>query len=228
MCTLKMKYLEADTTQLLFSQTGASATTRRMAGELSDAAGKAAAIALKLGSSAADAISFAADVGEEVPLIGPVLKALTAIREQVETVKNSREQLAALEERCTYVAAFVVVKFKENRGSRMDVTLLEDCVKDVRRVVERCRRRGRVWRVIKASSDTAEIAKLNACIDRLAGDFGLASFAILERKVNELKAKLVSFLWQHHVHWGLLVRVLRGNLVFIIAQPFYHFTNLDR
>lgn len=163
-----------------------------MAGELSVAASKAATIALKLGSDAADAMSFVADLSEELPFMSAILKTLTAIREKVETVKHNREELKALEERCTYVTAFVLVKFKENHSSQMDLQPLEDCVKDVGGVVERCSRRGRIARVVKASGDKADIAELNARIDRLAGDLGLASTAILERKVDELNAKLVS------------------------------------
>lgn len=167
-----------------------------MAGQLSNAVGKVGTIALKLGSDAADAISFMADVGEELPVIKPVFKTLTAIREKVDTVNNNGEELKALGERCTYVTACVVVKFKDNRrSSQTDVTPLEDCLKDVRRVVERCSRRGRFSRAVKASSDKDDIAQLNARIDRLAGDLGLASNAILERKVDELAAKMVSFLW---------------------------------
>lgn len=49
--------------------------------------------------------------------------------------------------------ACVVVKFKPNRSSKMDVTRLQGCVKDVWAVVERCSRRGRLSRVVKASSD---------------------------------------------------------------------------
>ena len=170
-----------------------------MAGQLSNAAGNVAGIALKLGSNAADTMSFVADLGEEMPFMSPVLKMLTAIREKVETAKHNREELKALGDRCTYFTASVVVNFKENRSSQIDVAPLEDCMKDVRGVVERSSRRGRFSRVVKASSDKDDIAQLNARIDRLAGDLGLASNAILERKVDELSEKLVSFSRRGHV-----------------------------
>lgn len=161
----------------------------------SDAGAQAANLALRIGSNAADAISFALDLGEGLSILSPVSKTLKAIREKVETVKHNREELKALEERCTYVMAWVVVKFKENRSSQIDVTPLTKCVKDVEAVVERCGRRGRIRRVVKASSDKDDIAQLNARVDRLAGDMGLASHAVLEGKVDELKAKLVSCSW---------------------------------
>eukprot|EP00903_Cladosiphon_okamuranus_P014761 g13678.t1 len=163
-----------------------------MAGEVSNAAGNAATIALKLSSATADAISFVATLGEELPCISPILKTLKAIREQVETVKSNREELKALEERCRYMTAYVVAKFKENPRSDMNVSPLEDCVKVVGGFVDRCSRRDRLSWVVKASSDKDDIAQLNARIDRLAGDFGLAINAILERKVDKLTTTIES------------------------------------
>lgn len=158
-----------------------------------DAGAQAAKIALRIGTNAADAISFAADLGEELPFIGPVLGTLKAIREKVETVKNNREELTALEVRCTYVTACVVVKCRGNPLSEIDVAPLEACVGAVRKFVERCGGRGRVRRVLKASSDMDEIAGLNALVDRVTGALGMAGIAVLEGKADEMKAMLVSF-----------------------------------
>ena len=164
-----------------------------MASHISDAAADAANLALRIGSNAADAVSFVAELGKELPFIKPLLQTLTAIREKVETVKNNRQELKALEERCTYVTACVVVKCRRNPRSEMDVTPLEGSVKDVSNFVERCCRRGRVTRVLKASSDKDEIARLNAHVGRLTGDLGLAGIAVIEGKADEIKAMLVSF-----------------------------------
>lgn len=89
-----------------------------MAFELDGATAEAAKLALQIGSATADAISFAADLGEELPVISPVLK-----------------------------------------------------------FVDRCSRRGRVSRVLKASSDREEIARLSARVDQLSGDSSLAGVA---------------------------------------------------
>lgn len=69
-----------------------------MATDLSEAGAQAASLALKMGSAAVDTITFMADLGEELPVIKPVLKTLEAVREKVETVKSNREELAALQE----------------------------------------------------------------------------------------------------------------------------------
>ncbi|CAN0097180.1 unnamed protein product, partial [Ectocarpus sp. 12 AP-2014] len=61
-----------------------------MAAESRDAAAAAAKLALKMGSGAADTIVLMADLGEEFPYLGSVLKTLTAIRETVEDVKKTR------------------------------------------------------------------------------------------------------------------------------------------
>ena len=165
---------------------------REKGADFSDAAAEAANLALRIGSNAMDTISFAADLGEELPLVSPVLKTLTAIRETVETVKINQEELAALEERCTYVTACVVVKCRENPSSEIDLSPLEGCVQAVGDLVRHCGRRGCYRRCVKASGDRDEIAGLNARIDRLTGDLGLVGIAVLEGKADNITRMLVS------------------------------------
>lgn len=167
--------------------------SRKMTGDFNhDAAAEAAGIALKIGSAAVDAVSFMADLGEELPVVEPVLKTLKAIREKVESVKQNREDLGSLEERCTYVAACVIVKCRKHAISDVDVTPLVDCIEAARKFMDRCSRRGRVSRILSASGDKDEIARLNARVDRVTGDLGLAGIAILNRKVDDMNELLVS------------------------------------
>lgn len=119
---------------------------------------------------------------------------MKAIREKVETVQSNVEGLEALEQRCTYITACVVVKYRQNPTSEIDVTPLESCVKAAEEFIERCGRRGWCGRCAKASSDKDEIATLNARVDSLTGDLGLAGVATLNAKVDGLTAMLVSFL----------------------------------
>eukprot|EP00903_Cladosiphon_okamuranus_P018859 g17347.t1 len=91
--SLHFKKITAENIQLEVQSIMASALS-------SDAGAQAANLALGMGSNAADAISLAAELGEELPFISPVLKTLTAIREKVETVKSNREELKALEVSC--------------------------------------------------------------------------------------------------------------------------------
>ncbi|CAM9897766.1 unnamed protein product [Ectocarpus fasciculatus] len=139
-------------------------------------------------------MSCAVDLGEELPVVKPVFITLKAIRTTIETVKNNREELAALEERCTYITACFVVKCRLNESSEVDVAPLKDCVEAAKKFAERCSRRGKVSRVLKASSDKSEIAGLNSRVDRLTADLGLAGIAILEGKVDEMKTTLVIIL----------------------------------
>lgn len=88
-----------------------------MAMELSKVAAEAANLALKMGSAAVDVVSFLAELGEELPVISPVLKTLTTVREKVETVKSNQAELAALEERCSYITACVIVKFLQSTST---------------------------------------------------------------------------------------------------------------
>lgn len=165
-----------------------------MATDFGDAREEASRVALKMGRAAVDAVSVMADLGEELPVVEPVLKTLKAIRQKVYTVKTNRQDLGAIEDRCTYVTACVIVKCRQHPNlEEVDVTPLVDCVEAARKFVERFSRRGKVSRVLKASSDRDEIAALNASIDRLAADLGLAGIAALNRKSDDMKGRLVSF-----------------------------------
>ena len=148
-----------------------------MAFDLEDATAEAAKLALQIGSATADAISFVAELGEELPVISPVLKTLAAVRDKVDKVRSNRDALEELSERCTYLTACVVLKCRRAPASGMDVKPLAECVDEAGKIVERCSRRGRVSRVLKASSDREEIARLNARVDQLSGDLSLAGIA---------------------------------------------------
>lgn len=163
-----------------------------MPADFSEAAAQAASLTLTMGSAAVDAITLMAGLGEELPIIEPVLKTLTAIREKGETVKRNREELAALRERCTYITACFIVKCRRNPTSEMDVGPIEGCVEAALQFVERCSHRGKVSRVLKASSDKDDISVLNARVDRVTGSLGLAGMAVLEGKADDMKAMLVS------------------------------------
>lgn len=131
------------------------------------------------------------DMGEHWPLVEPVLATLKALREKIDTLKSNREELAALHERCSYMAACVIVKRRQG-SSVINVEPLVKRVEEVERLVERCGRRGIFMRVLKAESDKAEIAKLHARIGDLTGDMGLAGIASVDEKVEDLTTMLVS------------------------------------
>eukprot|EP00903_Cladosiphon_okamuranus_P018330 g16862.t1 len=138
---------------------------------------EATKLALQMGSATADAISFMADLSEELPVISPVLKTLAAAREMVKTINSNRGALEELNERCTYLTACVIHRCRQNPASGMDVSPLADCVDEFGRFVQRCNRRGRVSRVLKASRDREEIARLNGRVDELSRDLILAGVA---------------------------------------------------
>lgn len=153
----------------------------------------AAKRAREVSSAAVDAVSFVAELGEGLPLFQPVLKTLTGIREKVKTVISNREDLAALRERCAYITGCVIVKFRKE-SSEFDVAPLEDCIRAAGALVEHCGRRGKLLRVVKASSDRGEIAALNARIRALESDMGLAGITVVGRKIDDLKTIMVSCL----------------------------------
>ncbi|CAN0353914.1 unnamed protein product [Hapterophycus canaliculatus] len=67
-----------------------------MTATISDAVAEAARLAVEMGSTAVDVVSFMADLGEELPMLRPALKTLKAVREAVESVKSHREEVAML------------------------------------------------------------------------------------------------------------------------------------
>ncbi|CAM9799147.1 unnamed protein product [Ectocarpus sp. 8 AP-2014] len=141
-----------------------------------------------MGSAAADTIALMANLGEEFPYLGPVLKTLTAIRETVENVQNNKEELQTLHRRCVYLTACVVVKRRQSSCSEMDVTPLEQCLEAAGAIVKRCGGRGKMKGMLKASSDKDEIARMKADIRDLEVDLSLAGVAILEGKTSDLRA----------------------------------------
>lgn len=149
-----------------------------MTADLGDTAAEVARLALKIGSATADAVSFVADLGEELPLVQPVLKTIKAIREKIDAAKSNQEELAALHQRCAHITACFIVKCTRD-SSELDVAPLEECTKAVERVVGRCSHRGMVSRIIKASSDKDEIFRLKERIGDLEGDLTLAGIAVL-------------------------------------------------
>lgn len=182
-----------------------------MASDVSDAAVEAAKLAWKLGSAAADVVTFMTESSDELPLLQPALGTLAIIREKVETVQSIPEECAALGERCTYLTACVIVKCRRVSAG-FDVAPLDDCLREVAKFVERCGRRGRVSRVLKASHDKAEIARFNASLDRLAGDLGLAGIATVEQKVDTILVRHQRLLFDTDSDHGPIEAILQPRV----------------
>lgn len=161
-----------------------------MATSQSSVAVKAAGLTLRIVSTAADAVCFMADIGEELPVVKPVLSSLKSIREKVDTVRSNREELIVLHERCAYITACFIEKCRM-ASSELDVAPLERHVQEMESFVFRCQRRRGMTRWLKASETKDEIAKLNADVDRLKRDMGLEGIAILMGKIHEIQTRLV-------------------------------------
>lgn len=169
-----------------------------MAADLRDAPVQAAKLALQIGSAVADGVSFVTEIGEQWTLVGPILTTLKVIRKKVETVKSNREELKALQERCTYITACVVVKCRRV-SSKIEVEPLEACVKAIKKLVEDCIRRQEsrcayLCFFAKANTDKNDIEGLKERLKNVEADLSLAGIATVEEKVDSLKIFLVSCL----------------------------------
>lgn len=161
-----------------------------MVADFSDARAAATYLASRIGSDAVDAILLVANLAEELPFIKPVLGTLKAIHERVEDVKGNREELKALEQRCTYITACVVVKSSQNSSSAMNVAPLKECVEAVNAVVLRCSRQGWCRRCLKVSSDKDEIAGLKERLRDLEADVSLVKMVMVEEKMVTVEEKV--------------------------------------
>ncbi|CAM9267893.1 unnamed protein product [Ectocarpus fasciculatus] len=158
---------------------------------LNDVAAETTKLAVKIGSAAVDGITVMAGLCEELPAVEPLLKTLRIIRETMETVKSNREKLAALDERCTYLTANVVVRCRQNiPASEIDVFHLEQCINTVGKLVDACSERGKVSRVFKAKEVDREINGLNVRLDSLTSDMGLAGVATAIVKIDKIAASV--------------------------------------
>lgn len=159
-----------------------------------EAASEAATIALKMGSAAKDLSSFAADFGEEFPLIGPVVKTLQAVREKVETVRHNKEELDKLQERCAYFMACVIAKHRRS-SSEIDLSPLVERLKELDDLANRCSGRrliDKFKRVVNAQDINTQISDLHGRISDLRGDLSLVGIVKVEGKVDDMKELLES------------------------------------
>ena len=129
---------------------------------------------LKIGSAAIDMTMLIAEVGREVPIASAVLQAFIAIHDKVETVRANKEDLKALRDRCRYLTACVVEKCRR-RPMAIDVTPLEDILRETADVIKRCGGRKGMMRVLKATRDKNEIQSLHIRLNQLGIDMGLAA-----------------------------------------------------
>lgn len=144
----------------------------------------------EMSSVAADSIMFVAEIGEELPVFRTVLRTLSTVGDKVKAARSNPDDLAALHNRCTYITAYVINKYRQGSFD-LDVTPLEECITAVGRFVDRCSRRGMVTRVLKASGDRDEIAGLKERVEDLERDLGLAGLVTVGERLDDLKALLL-------------------------------------
>lgn len=153
-------------------------------GDLRDFAAEAAILALEMGSEEPDAVLHVAKLGKTFPLVASVLRTLKATREKLDAVKKQRAELVGLTERCTYIAACLIVKYgTSTKRSQSDVRPLEECVEAVEQLVGRCGRRGKLSMVLKATRVKNEISELHALIGNMAAEMGLAGIVAVFKGV---------------------------------------------
>lgn len=183
--------------------------------DVRDVATEAARLSLALASPASPAISAVARLGKKFPLVAPVLQTLGAARKKLDAAKTKKKhELVALVERCTYIAACVIVKCHVDASKSkvaMEVGQLEDCVDAVEQFVDRCGRRGKLSARLKGKRDKNNILELHARVEDLAGHTGLSGIVAVFRGVLVRKVALVLF--------GILCFTTQGETKAQICVP---------
>eukprot|EP00903_Cladosiphon_okamuranus_P014784 g13696.t1 len=143
-------------------------------------------LAWKIMSGASDAVEFAAELGVKLPFIGPIFKAINAIREKAEKVRTNRKELIYLHERCSEITASFIVKCKTNSPG-FDVVRLQSLIQDVDAFVAECQQNSGGGEILKPAKVAGKIAGLHDRIDRMTSDIGLAGIAANMKMIIEMK-----------------------------------------
>eukprot|EP00752_Nemacystus_decipiens_P012279 g10885.t1 len=139
-------------------------------------------------SGAADTIEVATELGVELPIIGPILKAIIAVREKLKKVQNNQGKLEALHDRCLRITAEVVVKCTAE-FPELDVARLEKLVQGVDNFINDCLQESGGIAMLKPAEVERKISGMHEMINQLMIDMGLAGIADIRGNVNQLLAQ---------------------------------------
>eukprot|EP00903_Cladosiphon_okamuranus_P014782 g13694.t2 len=141
-------------------------------------------------SGVSDAVEFAADLGVRLPCIGPIFKAINAIREKAEKMEDNRKELIDLHERCSEITASFFVKSNRNSPG-FDVVRLLNLIQDVDAFVTDCQQNSGEGKILKSAKVAGKIAGLHERINRMTNDMGLADIAAIVKGIIEMKKDMV-------------------------------------
>eukprot|EP00903_Cladosiphon_okamuranus_P014785 g13697.t1 len=143
-------------------------------------------LAWKIMSGASDAVEFAAELGVQLPFIGPIFKAINAIREKAEKVRTNRQELIDLHEWCSEITACFIVKCNTNSPG-VNVVRLQSLIQDVDAFVTDCQQNSGGGEILKPAKVAGKITGLHDRIKRMTSDMGLAGIAAIVKGIIEMK-----------------------------------------
>ena len=114
------------------------------------------------------------EVGTATPVVAPLCVALLKAKGIVDGVSRNKEELAEMHAWCHLITEQVIDKAKASTASTIDVSPLQSCVDDLKKVAKRCRDRGRVSRLVHSRKDGEDIQRLRDSIQTLVPIMGLA------------------------------------------------------
>ena len=129
-----------------------------------------------------DDVEIEKNLGDVLPIIESILKTLKAIHGKIETVRENKEEIRLLADRCDYLAISAILQCKVDPSVR-DLKYLNCGVFDLDQLVDKCNELRRF--------DWDEMGKLEGRIDGLIQDASLDGVAALRCDLHELKGTLV-------------------------------------
>lgn len=188
------------------------AACRAMDADNAADAAEAARLALAMSPPSAESdtsslMPLVSNLCKELPSMQPVLESLKATRRHLDAVRENMEALEALQERCTFITACVLVRCRHSSMSKqpvvVDVSPLIGCVEEIERLGNCCggggegsgdgRERCPTPWGLGVDVVKEEIEKLGSRVGGMTREMGLADVTSVERKVDDLSGLVVSF-----------------------------------
>lgn len=129
------------------------------------------------------------EVGEATPIVAPIFVALKIVKEMFDDVHRCKEHLEELHHRCIVITTYVIVKCN-SKGSKIDVTPLEGCVKTLMGLALQCSVQGMFSRLVKYRRDKDQIERLRGRVEGLVQIMGLAGVVRVSEQVEGVRGDI--------------------------------------
>ncbi|CBJ33473.1 expressed unknown protein [Ectocarpus siliculosus] len=133
-------------------------------------------------------------IGEDIPFVGGLCTAVLNAKDMVDKASDNQAKLEKLCERCCGITVQVVEKLKGPTPLMVNVSPLEDCVKELEEVAERYGKKSCCTRLTHFQKDDEDIRDLEKRISTAIDDLTAAGVVevgnLMQQQVGEILARL--------------------------------------